>query len=90
MVAHGNIQSVAPTLVGAPGAAGLLQIRGVGFGAGPWAIQRVEVGEAVSRLVIWVSDTQLLVYCEPGVGVDVGVNVVTLGGGSNAWVTAAD
>lgn len=76
------VSSIAPTLVGAPSSAGLLQIRGEGLGVAPWAVDRVEVGGVPSRVVLWVSDTELLAYCEPGVGVDVLVSVHTLGGSS--------
>lgn len=40
------------------------------------------MGGKLSRLVLWVSDSELLAYCEPGVGVEVPVAVHTLGGSS--------
>jgi len=73
---------LAPTLLRAPAATGLLQIRGTALGPAPWAIVGVDIGDTVSRLVIWVSDQELLAYCERGVGVDVPVVVRTLGGTS--------
>jgi len=73
---------LAPTLLRAPAATGLLQIRGLSLGPAPWAIAGVDIGDTVSRLVIMVSNQELLAYCERGVGVDVPVVVRTLGGTS--------
>lgn len=52
------------------------------MGLGPWALRGVTVGGKPSRLVVWVSSTEVLAYCEPGVGFNVPVAVQTLGGDS--------
>ena len=75
--------AVAPTLVRLPVAAGMLQIRGRGFGVGPWVVRSVLVGDRPSRAVVWISPNMVLAWTEPGVGFDVPVSIQTLGGTSD-------
>jgi len=58
----------------------MLVLQGSNFGSGPWSIRAVRIGSSVSRLVLWVSQQELLAFCEPGVGTGVNVTVETPGG----------